>query len=94
MGPAPPKRSKDEWTRSLASSDLAQKLATMVWLSGGHLPSTKPRTAGESQEPLENSRVFESVRDSRETIDLLRDFVNSKNKWIQDYAKLCLEPSE
>jgi hypothetical protein len=90
-GPAVPKRTRDEWIRSLRSEDPVEQLATLVWLSGAHLPSTEKRQEKVNQESVEDSKLFEAVRDATETKKALRELANSKNSWVQEYSKLTLQ---
>jgi len=90
-GPAVPNRTRDDWVRSLNSANPVEKLATLVWLSGMHLSSSETRYENHSQESVEDSKLFEAVRDTVETKKALRELANSKNSWIQEYAKFALE---
>jgi hypothetical protein len=90
-GPTVPKRTRDEWIRSLSSDNPVEQLATLVWLSGTHLPSTEARQEDVNQESVEDSKLFEAVRDATETKKVLRELTNSKNLWVQEYAKLTLQ---
>jgi|WetSurMetagenome_2_1015567.scaffolds.fasta_scaffold64777_1 hypothetical protein len=91
-GPAVPNRTRDEWIRSLTSDSPVEQLATLVWLSGVHLSSGDARHENTSQESIEDSRLFEAVRDAVETGKALRKLTNSKNPWVQEYARLALQP--
>jgi hypothetical protein len=90
-GPAVPKRTRDEWIRSLKSGNQVEELATLVWLSGTHLPSTEARKQDHNQESVEDSKLFEAVRGAADTKKALRELTNSKNSWVQEYAKLTLQ---
>jgi hypothetical protein len=89
-GPAVPRRTREEWIRSLSSENPVEQLATLVWLSGTHLASTEGRQENVNQESVEDSKLFEVVRDAAETKKALRELTNSKNSWVQEYAKLTL----
>ena len=89
-GPAVPRRTRDEWIRSLSSENPVEQLATLVWLSGVHLSSKEARQEDVNQETVEDSKLFEAVRDSVETKKAIRELANSKNSWVQEYAKLTL----
>jgi len=56
-----------------------------------HLTSTQARHENVNQESVEDSQVFEAVRDSGETKDALREIANSENPWLQEYGKLTLQ---
>ena len=62
--------------------------ATLVWLSGMHVPSAETRPPDVNRESVEASKTFEIVRDSPQTKSLLRILKKSKNRWIQEYAIL------
>lgn len=87
-GPPVPRRTEEEWIRSLSSADPVEQLATLVWLSGTHLPSGEPRRENVDQESVEEARLFEAVRDAPPTRNALRKFMGSKNPWVREYAAL------
>ncbi|MCP5523635.1 MAG: hypothetical protein H7A46_19015 [Verrucomicrobiales bacterium] len=89
-GPPVPTRSKDEWIEWLDSPDVAHRLSALVWLTGFHRPSSEPRGAHSSQEPLAQSKRFESVRDDPRTAAILRRLKRDENLWVRDYASLGL----
>jgi hypothetical protein len=62
-----------------------------VWLSGEHLPSVDARHENVNQESIEDSKLFESVRDSPEVAKALNVLLESGNAWVQEYAKLTLQ---
>jgi hypothetical protein len=90
-GPVVPKRTRDEWIGSLRSKKTAEQLATLVWLSGMHLPSTEARQKNVNQESVEDSKLFEAVRDAVETKKILQELTSSTNSWVQEYAKFTLQ---
>jgi hypothetical protein len=85
-----PKRTREEWIRSLRSKNPVEQLATLVWLSGTHLSSKEPRREDASEESVDDSKRFEAVRDAVETKKALRELSESENSWVQEYAKLTL----
>jgi hypothetical protein len=87
-GPPVPRRTQEEWIRSLRSADPVEQLATLVWLSGVHLPSSEPRAENVSQESVEDAKLFEEVRDAPATRDALRELTDSKNPWVREYTTL------
>lgn len=89
-GPVPPTRSTDAWIASLASANPADVLETLTWLTGRHLPSNKPRSAGVDEESVEDSRLFESVRDDPRTRQRLAEVASSSNAWIREAVALAL----
>jgi hypothetical protein len=89
-GPNVPDRTRDEWIRSLSSKDPIDQLATLVWLSGSHLPSGAPRAENVNQESVNRSEVYQAVRDTPETRKVLRELADSKNAWVQAYANHIL----
>jgi hypothetical protein len=89
-GPAVPKRTREEWVRSLNSKNPVEQLAIMVWLSGEHLSSKETRRQDANQESVEDSRLLEAVRDAVGTKKALRELTSSRNSWVQEYARLTL----
>jgi len=89
-GPVPPRRTAQEWARSLDSENPCEVLETLVWLTGFHLPSSKPRQENVNQESVEDSRLFEAVRDSPEIPAKLARLAASGNPWIREAARLPL----
>ena len=87
-GPEVPKKSRDEWIRTLSSSNPVEQLATLVWLTGRHLPSGDKREKNINQESVEDSKRFEEVRDAAETKKAIAELANSKNAWVKEYANL------
>ncbi len=90
-GPQPPKRTKDEWITQLKSENAVEQLAALVWLSGRHLRSTDRRNENTFEESIEDSRLFESVRDADEMASLLNKLTMSENSWVRDAARLALQ---
>lgn len=90
-GPELPRQSADRRTRCLRSENPVEVLATLVWLSGTHLSSTEARYENVNQESVEDSTLFERVRDSPETKNALEALAESKNIWIKEYSKLARE---
>ncbi len=90
-GPPVPKRTREEWIRSLESESPVRQLETLVWLTGTHLPSTQERSEHANQESVEDSTVFEAVRDAQETSKALRSLKDSKVEWVSEYATLALD---
>jgi hypothetical protein len=87
-GPAVPKRTKEAWLKSLDSSSAVEQLSALVWLTGSHLSSAEERKSDHNQESLDDSRLFEVVRDDPRTKSILSRLKKHKNKWIQEYARL------
>jgi len=90
-GPAVPKRTRNEWIHDLSSTNPVEQLIMMAWLSGTHLPSKDARSANVNQESVEDSKLYEEVRDSAETKKALQELINSTNSWVQEYAKFTLQ---
>lgn len=90
-GPPLPTRTRDQWIASLSSAGPVEQLATLVWLSGTHLRSTDARPPNNNQEGIEDSKLFESVRDAATTKKALRQLTDSKNSWVQEYARFTLQ---
>lgn len=86
-----PARTTQEWIRTLSSQDPVEQLATLVWLSGGHLSSAEPRAENTNQESVEDSRGFESVRDSAETKTLLKTLSHAENPWVRECAAFTIK---
>lgn len=87
-GPSPPTLNREQWLELLASDDLIEKLSALVWVTGSHLPSTEERKADHNQESLEDSKLFESVRDDLRTAKILRELKTHENPWVKQYARL------
>ena len=81
-----PKRATSEWIQSLHSTSAVEQLATLVWLSGGHLPSDEARYNQRVQESVHDSELFEAVRDSPATKRALDRLRTSKLEWIREQA--------
>lgn len=87
MGPRPHWTTTESCVKSLRSGDEAEQLALLVWLSGRHLDSTKPRADNVSQEDVTESLLFESVRDNSEARAAITQLEGSSNTWVRDYAR-------
>lgn len=92
-GPPVPRRTVQQWTRSLHSTNPVEQLATLVWLTGAHLSSKEPRYKNVNQESREDSRVFEEVKASAETARALSQLQKSTNRWVREYAQLGPAPA-
>ena len=87
-GPTVSTRTKDEWIRCLESSNIVEQLSALVWLTGAHLPSHEARQVDHNQESVEDSKLFESVRDDPRTKPIMDRLRGDKTKWVQQYAAL------
>ena len=85
-----PKHSKWEWIRTLESKNPCEVLATLVWLSGTHLKGNARRFKGANQETVEDSRLFESVRDSADTYKALNALKDLNSEWVREYVELTM----
>jgi len=90
IGPHIPKRTAREWRESLNSENPYEVLETLVWLSGLHLTSDSLRVPHVSQESVEDSMLFEAVRDSPEVKQKLLELRDSPNIWIRQAAELAI----
>lgn len=90
-GPPVPRRSSSSWIDDLNSGDAVEQLCTLVWLTGYHLQSDEPRHEDHNQESVEDSQLYEQVRDSEETGVALHGLTKSHNPWIREYAELAAE---
>ena len=78
-------RSADDWQETLVSNDLAEVLATLTWLGGGHL------NPGEAEpnymhEDLSEARVVEEVRARTAVKAAVNGLKHSQNRWIREAA--------
>lgn len=86
-------RSAEEWETALESNDIAEALATLVWLSGTrwNIQKSMPDSAREESEDLSESQLADSVR-SREGVKVtLRRLIQSDNHWVQRAAELAVK---
>lgn len=90
LGPDVPKRAVEQWHKSLDSKNPCEVLETLVWLSGEHLPSEEERIPDRAQESVEDSRLFETVRDSPEVKQKLLTLRESPNIWIRQMAEFAI----
>jgi hypothetical protein len=93
-GPPVPPRTKPEWIGCLESTNLVEQLSALVWLTGGHLSSHEERKTDHNQESVEDSKLFESVRDDPSTISIMNRLRGDKNPWLREYAKLGILRTE
>jgi len=75
----------------LNSSSAVDQLAALVWLTGSHLSTTEERKSDHSQEAVDDSKIFEAVRDDPRTKSVFSELKTHKNKWIREYAALGVE---
>jgi hypothetical protein len=93
-GPAVPTRSKEEWIRWLDSTNIVEQLSALVWLTDAHLSSREARKADHNQESVEDSKLFESVRDGPSKVSILNRLRGEKDPWVQQYAELGILKTE
>ncbi|MGJ8638612.1 MAG: hypothetical protein ACSHYA_04395 [Opitutaceae bacterium] len=94
-GPAPPKLDKAGWLALLKGDSIHGKLSSLVWLTGSHLPSSEERKENHNQQSIDDSKLFESVRDDPRTKTILAELQKHENPWIGEYASLgLLNPNE
>jgi hypothetical protein len=93
-GPAVPAKTKEEWISCLESSNSVEQLSALVWLTGAHLSSRETRMADHNQESVEDSKLFESVRDDPRTAQIMDRLRGGKSEWVQQYARLGILRSD
>lgn len=81
-------RSAAEWEKTLKSTDTAQVLATLTWLSGGHL-NPKDSVPDFDHENMVEAQLAEAVRARNGVKAALKQLSASKNKWVREAAKLA-----
>ena len=87
-----PTLTRQQWIQRLESRDPIEKLGALSWITGLHYPSSEPRWAVVRQESLENSKLFESVRDDPATRRILGNLSSDPNPWVRDYGELWEAP--
>jgi hypothetical protein len=90
-GPRVPTRTKAEWLEWLGSSNAVQKLYVLVWLTGGHLSSQGGRMTDHNQESVQDSKMYEAVRDDPQLTSILKRLLGDSQPWVRDYAGLMKE---
>jgi hypothetical protein len=93
-GPGVPAKTKEEWISCLESSSIAEQLSALVWLTRPHLSSQATRMPNHKPESVEDSKLFESVRDDPRTVQSMKRMRGSTNEWVQQYARLRLLRSD
>ncbi len=88
-GPALPDRSVDEWVRLLTSDDTVDVLEALTWLGGSHVAYSEQRDAGVNQESVEDSLLWERVRDDPRVGESLTALLRSANGWVTAAAALA-----
>jgi hypothetical protein len=91
-GPKPPLRSAAQWIDLLGSEDPADVLESLTWLAGSHMATTEQRSPDVNQESLEDSRLWEAVRDDPRTKQKLAALAKSTNRWVREAAVLAATP--
>ncbi|MCX5660454.1 MAG: hypothetical protein NTW19_12130 [Planctomycetota bacterium] len=90
-GPAPHRLTAQQWIARLESADPVERLTGLIWLTGGHEASVSSVRKSDRRESVEESRVYEAVRDSPRTPAVLHELEGSDNPWLRDYARFALE---
>jgi len=88
-GPSVPARTAVEWGQSLSSTNAVEVLASLVYLTGGHLLGSEQRSPNVNQESVEDAKLFEEVLGAGTTKQTLKTLVASPIPWIAEYAKLA-----
>jgi len=89
-GAKPLQRTAAQWIESLSSSDPAAVLETLTWLGGAHLSGDEPRQPDVNQESVEDSKLWESVRDDAAARARIETLAKSKSRWIREGAEIVL----
>jgi len=89
-GPVP-RKTAEQWIKSLSAESSAEKLASLVWLSGSHKSSDEPRKENVNQQSIADSKLIEAVRSDPRTKAAVTRLANSEITWIKTYALLTLE---
>jgi hypothetical protein len=93
-GPKPPERTAAQWIESLSSEDATDVLETLTWLGGRHLSSADERQANVNQESIEDSKLWETVRDDARTKEKLATLAKSPNRWVCQATALAAKRDE
>lgn len=81
-------RSANDWQDALESSDTAEVLATLTWLSGSHWDPKEP--APEYQrEDMSEARLADDVRGRERVKTALNTLRLSENLWVRQAAELA-----
>jgi hypothetical protein len=80
-------RSANEWVRALESSDTAEALAALLWLSGSHL-SPRTRVPGHFFEDMREARLVEELRSREDIKEIINALIKSENAWLRSAAEL------
>ena len=78
----------DVWLSSLKGKSDVARLATLVWLTGQHLSTASPRLGNYEEETVEESRDFETARDSSAIQQALKELKESPHPWVKSYVDL------
>jgi hypothetical protein len=90
IGPAVPERTTEQWEAAVRSSDRAEVLRTLVWLSGDH--SDPPlRLDGISVERFEDASRALEARARPGLRSAVEDLTSSEDRWVQEAAQHARE---
>jgi hypothetical protein len=93
-GPKPPERTAAQWIDLLGSEDPADVLETLTWLGGRHMAAGERRQPQVNQESIEDSKLWEAVRDDPRTKDKLTALAKAANRWVREAAALAAMPAD
>jgi hypothetical protein len=91
IGPTMSGRSAEEWEKALKSDDIADQLAVLMWLGGGHWNIHKYVPEYGRGDWDEDQRTDE-VRSGKVFKEVQRRMSLSENVWVQTATELALKP--
>ncbi len=103
IGPRPPRRSPNQWTKALESSNSIEVLSALTWLGGAHsapddyewggyvwIGSVKLSRKETRREGTEDFKTVEALRKNEQVRSVLLGLSKSTNTWIREAAQLTL----
>lgn len=89
IGPTIANRSKEVWEKSLGSNDIAEILASLMWINGLHrdLSEDYPSEFRVQQESVDQVKLVDSIRKGAAVRNLSQRFLGKDMKWLIDSIK-------
>jgi hypothetical protein len=89
IGPAPPKRTAEEWEKALGSKDEFEVLEGLVWVSGEHFDDQSMRRADTYSEDPKSAALAAEVRKREGVKKAVEAFARSENVYIKEAAGIA-----
>jgi len=93
-GPAALKQSETEWEADLLAKEKLRVLRALVWLGGIHWELKADDKMDPQYETRDEVLLVRNIRKLEKVIARLKELANSKDRWLEEGARLTMNPQD